>query len=119
MNSRLLTAPTVALPVAALALATAGCSVSVRAAGDATGGLSRAQVEAQVDEMLQREVGVGADAVDCPEPLVAEVGAAVRCTLTVADDAVGATVTMTAVDGGDVVLDIAVDDTLVPVERTA
>jgi hypothetical protein len=109
VTARLLSAPVAVVPaVACLALATAGCSVSVRATGDA--GLSGPEVEAQVDRLLADELGQAPDAVDCPDPLVARVGAEVRCTVTVAEDAVGATVTATVVEGRDVELDVTVDD---------
>ena len=109
MTARLLSAPVAVVPaVACLALATAGCSVSVRATGDA--GLSGSEVEAQVDRVLADELGEAPDAVDCPEPLVAQVGAEVRCTVTVPEGSVGATVTMTAVEGHDVELDVVVDE---------
>lgn len=109
MTARLLSTPVAVVPaVACLALATAGCSVSVRATGDA--GLSGSEVEAQVDRMLHDELGQAPDAVDCPEPLLAQVGAEVRCTVTVPEGSVGATVTMTAVEGHDVELAVTVDD---------
>lgn len=109
MTARLLSTPVAVVPaVACLALATAGCSVSVRATGDA--GLSGPEVEARVDRLLEDELGQSPDAVDCPEPLVARVGAEVRCTVTVAEGSVGAVVTATAVEGRDVELDVTVDD---------
>ncbi|HYQ76126.1 DUF4333 domain-containing protein [Cellulomonas sp.] len=109
MTARLLSAPVAVVPaVACLALATAGCSVSVRATGDA--GLSRSEVEARVDAVLEDRLGRAPEAIDCPEPLPAEVGAAVRCSVTVDEDAVGATVTATAVEGRDLELDVVVDE---------
>lgn len=109
MTARLLSAPVAVVPaVACVAMVAAGCSVSVRATGDA--GLSGSEVEAQVDRVLADELGEAPEAVDCPEPLLAQVGAAVRCTVTVPEGSVGATVTTTAVEGHDVELDVTVDD---------
>jgi hypothetical protein len=109
VTARLLSTPVAVVPaVACLALATAGCSVSVRATGDA--GLSVSEVEARLDQVLEDRLGQAPDAVECPEPLLARVGAEVRCTVTVPEGSVGATVTMTAVQGRDVELDVVVDD---------
>ncbi|GIG34773.1 DUF4333 domain-containing protein [Cellulomonas pakistanensis] len=109
MTARLLSTPVAVVPaVACVALAAAGCSVSVRATGDA--GLSGSEVEARLDRVLEDRLGRAPDAIDCPEPLLAEVGAAVRCTVDVPEGSVDAVVTTTAVEGHDVELDVTVDD---------
>lgn len=81
-----------------------------------TGGtdFSPAELEDRVNQMLEQEVGRLPDDVECPDGLAAEVGESVRCTLTITEGHLGATVTVRSVDGPDVVLRIEVDDDLLP-----
>ncbi len=72
--------------------------------------VSTGDLEQEVSDQLEAEVGEAPDSIDCPDPLPAEVGAEVRCTLTDADTSFGLTLTVTEVDGEDVAFDILVDD---------
>lgn len=67
-------------------------------------------VEEQVSNQLEKQVGQAPDSVDCPNDLDAEVDAEERCTLTVGDQSYGVSVKVTKVDGDNVSFDIAVDD---------
>lgn len=94
---------------AALVLLTAGCSASAGA-----GELTAADVESGVDDLVERELGQRPQDVDCPDGMPAEEGASVRCALTVPEGLLGATVTVSSVEGERVVLGIQVDDELLP-----
>ncbi len=67
-------------------------------------------LETVVADQLEAEVGQAPDSVDCPDELPAEVGAEVRCSLTAEETTFGLTVTVTSIDGDDVLFDIVVDD---------
>ncbi|WP_199732086.1 DUF4333 domain-containing protein [Cellulomonas triticagri] len=95
----------------ALLLLLTGCSVSVSMGG---AGFSSAELEDKVNQMLEQEVGRLPDDVECPDGLAAEVGESVRCTLTITEGHLGATVTVRSVDGDDAVLRIEVDEDLLP-----
>lgn len=92
-------------PVAALVLVlVSACSVSV---GNAQ--VSTDELETQVSALLAEEVGRAPEQVDCPDPLDAEAGAEVRCTLTDRGATYGITVTATDVVDDEVALDVVVD----------
>lgn len=86
-------------------LVTAGCSFSVGTSVR----VDPEQIEAYASDALAETVGRAPDAVDCPEALVAEVGAETRCTLTDGDLRYGVTVVATEVRGTDVRMDVEVD----------
>lgn len=68
------------------------------------------QLEQQVSTNLEESVGQAPDAVECVDPLPAEVGAEVRCTLAGGGDEFGLSVTVTEVEGDNVRFDIQVDE---------
>jgi hypothetical protein len=88
--------------LAAVALALSGCG---------TGPAAPSQVAAEAARVLEARTGVPSD-VSCPSELPAEVGAELRCVLTPEGDPqeYGVTVTVTAVDGDVLDLDVRVDD---------
>jgi outer membrane murein-binding lipoprotein Lpp len=90
--------------LAALALASgallAGCSTTV----------SAADVEEQISNQLEAQVGQAPDKVDCPGDLEGTVDATMTCVLTAGPDTLDVTVTVTEVDGNDVKFDIQVAD---------
>lgn len=88
-----------------LTLALTGCSFSV-------GGtrVSSDELAAQVSALLAETVGRAPEVVECPDPLDAEVGAEVRCTLTDGGETYGITVTATEVSGDEVAIDVQVDE---------
>lgn len=90
----------VAAALVGLCLALAGCSSTVDAA----------DVESQISEQLEAQLGEAPDSVDCPEDLPAEEGAEIRCELTVAEETLGVTVTVTSVEDDTVNFDIQVDE---------
>lgn len=89
----------------AVSLALTGCSFSVGG-----GSVDQGDLEKVVADKLERLAGQRPDSVDCPDALDAEVDATTRCTLSDGKDTFGLTVTATSVDGGNVGLDIQVDD---------
>ncbi len=96
-----------AVPVLLVALAASGCSFSASAG---TTSVSTGDLEAQLTEQLTELAGQAPDDVDCPDPLPAEVGAEVRCTLTAGDGRIGVTATTTSVEDERVLFDIEVDE---------
>lgn len=72
--------------------------------------VSTTDLETEISDQLEAQVGRAPDSVDCPDSLPAEVGAEIRCTLTADGETYGLTVTATNVDGSDVLFDIVVDD---------
>jgi hypothetical protein len=68
------------------------------------------ELSTQVSNLIEQEVGRAPDSVDCPNPLDAEVGAEVRCTLTDGDTKLGVTVAAKEVKDERVILDIQVDN---------
>ncbi len=84
-----------------LLLLTAGCGQQE---------VSTADLEEQVSTQLEAQVGQAPDSVDCPDPLPAEKGEKVRCTLDAGGTKYGMDVTTTAVDGDNVKFDIKVDE---------
>lgn len=87
--------------------AISGCSASVGG-----GTIDRAELEQQVSDSLEQQVGTAPESVDCPDELAAEPEATTRCTVTAPDGSeIGATVTVTEVEGSNVSFDIQVDDT--------
>ena len=94
-----------AAAAALLALALTGCSA---AAGDAS--VPTDTLTDQVSALLEQQVGRAPEQVDCPDPLPAEVGAEVRCTLTDGGVSYGLTVTADEVDGTEVTMGVLVDE---------
>ncbi len=84
-----------------LSLALTGCS---------GGAVDAADVESQISDQLEAQIGEAPDSVDCPEDLPAEEGAEIRCELTVAEETLGVTVTVTSVQDNTVNFDIQVDE---------
>ena len=84
----------------------AGCSFSIGipAAVDAE------TVAEQTSEMLAQEVGQAPDDVTCADDLPAEVGAEIRCEVSQGGVTLGATLTVTEVEGSSVKWDIKVDE---------
>ena len=60
--------------------------------------------------MLEDQVGVAPDSVDCPDPLPGEAGSSVRCTLTADGVTYGLTASSTGVTDGVVAVSVQVDD---------
>ncbi|CAL9458364.1 hypothetical protein SUDANB121_02602 [Nocardiopsis dassonvillei] len=100
---RTITAVTLgALPL----LLVTGCSFSL----GGPGAVDAEQVAERSGEMLAEQVGQTPDDFTCADDLPAEVGAEIRCELTSGGDTLGATVTVTSVDGDNVNWDVKVDD---------
>lgn len=94
------------LPAALLlTLALTGCSASVGGSQ-----VSSEELAAQVSTVLAETVGRAPELVECPDPLEAEVGAEVRCTLTDGGETYGISVTATEVAGDQVSIDVQVDE---------
>lgn len=86
-------------------IALIGCSVSAGASVD------REVLEQQVSDSLEAQVGTAPKKVECPDELEPKSGATTRCTLTAPDGSeIGATVTVSEVDGDNVNFDIQVDE---------
>lgn len=86
-------------------IALTGCSASTGGSVDSN------ELEQQVSDTLEAEVGTAPEGVDCPEELAAEAGATTRCTVTAPDGSeIGATVTVNEIDGSDVNFSVEVDD---------
>lgn len=78
-------------------------------AGCGAGKVEAADVETQISEQLEAQVGERPDSVDCPEDLPAEVDAMITCDLTTVDgDELGVEVTVTSVEDDTVNFDIEV-----------
>lgn len=103
MRSRLVPLLSTVTVTTALAGLLAGCTVGQ------TVTVSPDELARQVSTMLEEQVGVAPDAVECPETLDGETGAETRCELTAGDERYGVTVTVTSVEGTQVGLDIQVD----------
>lgn len=88
------------------ALFATGCSVSL----GGSKAVSKDEVAEQATTALGQKIGQKPDAVSCEDDLKAEVGATVRCELTVAGRKQGMTATVTSVDGDRVKMDFKVDD---------
>lgn len=79
----------------------AGCGEAEVSTGD---------LEREVITQLEQSVEAEIKAVDCEEPLPAEVDASVRCVLTAPDDTqIGLTVTTTSIEGDNVRFGVQVD----------
>ena len=89
------------LAVVVVAFGLAGCSDSIP--GEV--------LAADAEDALERQVGFRPDIV-CPEEVPAEVGSTTRCVLTAGGDPTeyGATVTVAAIEDGDVVVNVQVDE---------
>ena len=73
--------------------------------------VSTDDLEEQISTKLTEQVGTEPKDVTCEDPLPAEEGEEVTCTLTAPDDTeYGVTVTTSSVDGDNVEFDIQVDD---------
>lgn len=86
--------------LAAAALALTACSAEVPAE----------ELSEQVKSSLAEQVGQEPDEVDCPDPLPAEEGSEVRCTLTDGGTSYGVTVTSTGEQDGEVSFEVLVDE---------
>lgn len=86
--------------LAAAALALTACGTEVPAD----------ELSEQVTSSLAEQVGQEPDAVDCPDPLPAEVGSEVRCTLTDGGTSYGVTVTSAGEQDGEVSFEVLVDE---------
>lgn len=71
--------------------------------------VSTDDLEEQISTQLTEEVGQAPDEVTCEDPLPAEEGEAVRCTLTDGDTELDVDVTASEVDGDNVRFDIQVE----------
>jgi hypothetical protein len=75
------------------------------------GSVAAQEVERQTTDQLAQITGQRPADVDCPGDLEAEVGASMRCVVTASDGTqIGATLTVTSVDGTTANWDIVVDD---------
>jgi len=83
-----------------LSLVLAGCS----------GAVDASDIETQISDQLETQIGEAPDSVDCPEDLPAKEGAEIRCELTLAEETLGVTVTVTSVQDNTVNFDIQVDE---------
>ncbi|SJM58221.1 DUF4333 domain-containing protein [Gulosibacter sp. 10] len=90
-----------AVLLGAVALALVGCSSSV----------SADDLADEVKSALTEQVGIEPDSVECPDPLPAEEGSEVRCTLTHEGTSFGVTVTSKGETDGNIEFDIQVDET--------
>lgn len=91
----------VATSVTALMLTVTSCS------GTAT--ISKSELEQQASTALESAVGTAPDAVTCPGDLEATVGASTKCTVTAEGEELGATLTVTEVDGSNAKFDVKID----------
>lgn len=73
--------------------------------------VSTSELETQISDTLEAQVGQAPDDVTCEEALPAEVGATTRCELTDGEDVYGVDVTVTSVEGNVVNFDIEVSET--------
>lgn len=89
------------LAVPAMVLGSAGCGANAVTADD---------VEMQISDQLEEQVGQQPDDVSCPDDLPAEEGESIRCELTAGEDTLGVTATVTSVEGDTVNFDIQVDE---------
>lgn len=99
MKTRTITALAPMLGAAALALTACGSSE-----------VPADELSEQVKTSLTEQVGQEPEKVDCPDPLPAEDGSEVRCTLTHGGTSYGITVTSTGEQDGQVAFDILVDE---------
>ena len=90
-----------AVALAAMALATACSTTPEVAEGD---------LEQEISDRLEDQVGTAPDDVDCPGGLEGKVGETQRCTLTAGNDELGVDVEVTSVEGEQVGFDIQVDE---------
>lgn len=86
--------------LAAAALALTACSSEVPAD----------ELSEQVKSSLAEQVGQEPDEVDCPDPLPAEEGSEVTCTLTHGGTSYGVTVTSTGEQDGQIGFEALVDE---------
>jgi hypothetical protein len=80
----------------------------------APGEVQPGQLEEQVSSQLTEVVGQAPDSVECPDPLPAEVGAEVRCTLAGGGEEYGVTVTAQEIEADTVEINIRVDEQPLP-----
>ncbi|GAA3816619.1 DUF4333 domain-containing protein [Cellulomonas soli] len=99
-------ATTAGLTAVLLLVLTSACSFSATTSTQVGTG----ELETQVSSMLQEQVGVAPDSVDCPDPLPGEAGSEVRCTLTASGVTYGLTATSNGVEGDAVNISVQVDD---------
>ena len=91
MESEMRTSFATLVIVAAPLLALTGCSF--------TQSIDQSEVETQIADSLEAQVGQHPDSVECPGDLDGEVGATMRCTLTAGDTKFGVGVEVTNVEG--------------------
>lgn len=89
-----------------LAVAVSACSVTV-GSGDAV--VSVSELENTIITAVDNDTGVTPDYVKCPEPLPAEPGSVVRCTITDDDVSYGVTATSDGLVGERVDYTIQID----------
>jgi hypothetical protein len=92
--------PLVAVPLLLAALTACG-----------GGAVAAEDVATKAEDALEEQVGTRPE-ISCPEDLAADVGAETQCTLTAGDDPAeyGVLITVTEVEGDDVMFDVEVDD---------
>lgn len=88
----------------ALVLSLSACSVSTSSSIDADA------LSDQVSDTVAEQVGQSPDDVSCPDDLEAKVDATTTCVLTVGEDTIDATVTVTSVKDGTASFDVQVAD---------
>lgn len=81
-------------------------------AGCGSAEVSTEELETVVTEQMTQIAGQAPDRVECPDPLPAEEGSEIRCTLYAGEDRLGITVTSKGPDGDEVKMDIQADDEL-------
>lgn len=93
------------LAVAALvAFALAGCGML------GPGSVPADDVETQISDKLEAQVGQAPDEVSCPEDLPAEEGSEIMCVLVADDQSIDVTVSVSSVEDDTVNFDIQVAD---------
>ncbi|MGI0541712.1 DUF4333 domain-containing protein [Corynebacterium aquatimens] len=75
-----------------------------------TGSVPKNEVETQIADQLEAQVGQRPDSIECPGDLEAKEGATMRCTLSAGDTKYGVDVQVTKAEGGKAEFDIQVDD---------
>jgi len=91
-------------------LATIGIAVMFVAGCSSQATVSSSEVQTQISDALESQVGTEPDEVSCPEDMPAEVGETMRCELTHEDVTYGVTVEITEVQDDQALFDIEVDD---------
>jgi len=74
--------------------------------------VDKGQIASEIGFRLSERVGHNPDLVRCPHGLHGEVGATLRCAARVSGQTYRADVTVTRVDGGNVMFEISIDDSV-------